>query len=108
MFSYKGLGRKFEERLMCRKEPRNVSPALQMAQPSPATPDKGTNYKMYCNTINFLLLQYYNSLPNNKKSGENEWSVLLLSGTWYTHMLYNGFVKFKKLKSGKKREVKKN
>ena len=40
--------------------------------PSPATPDKGTNYKMYCNTINFLLLQYYNSLHNNKKSGENE------------------------------------
>ena len=30
---------------MCRKEPRNVSPALQMAQPSPATPDKATNYK---------------------------------------------------------------
>ena len=30
---------------MCRKEPSNVSPALQMAQPSPATPDKATNYK---------------------------------------------------------------
>ena len=44
---YSGLGRKFEERLMCRKEPRNVSPALQMARPSPATPDKATNYKKF-------------------------------------------------------------
>ena len=40
---------------MCRKEPRNVSPALQMAQPSPATPDKATNYKKKEVLICFVL-----------------------------------------------------
>ena len=44
---------------MCRKEPRNVSPALQMAQPSPATPDKETNYIKCICSCSFLYLYLY-------------------------------------------------